>query len=183
MGPRHAVAPQEMTPELLTSFPVFEGLAAADASRIAADLTRMSFDAGSTILHEGKSIQALWIIVSGECVVSRKAADKTEMVLAELKSGDVFGEMSFVRSAPHSATIKARTGVSVCTYTREDFLKLANAHPTAAFRVCANIAGVLAERLRRMDTWVCDLVERPEASNHRDEWQTFRSAVYSNWNV
>ncbi len=183
MGAQSVSGTGPLTAEVLTSFPTFDGLAAADASRIARDLTRMNFDAESTILHEGKSIQALWIILSGECIVSRTAADGSEMILAELKAGDVFGEMSFVRSAPHSATIRARTAVSVCTYTREDFLKLASAQPSAAFRICSNISAVLAERLRKMDNWICELVERPEAVNHRDEWQTFRAAVYSNWNL
>lgn len=183
MGTRNAASAVVLTPELLTSFSTFDGISAADAARISADLTRMNFDAGSTILHQGKSIQALWVIVSGVCEVCRTAADKSEKMLAELKPGDVFGEMSFVRSAPHSASIRAKTPVCVCTYTREDFLKLANAHPTAAFRICSNIAGILAERLRRMDTWICELVDRPDVVGHRDEWQTFRSAMYTNWNL
>lgn len=172
-----------LTAEVLTSLPTFDGLSAADAQRITRELTRMNFDADSIILHEGKSIQALWIILSGECSVLRTTPDGTQRRLADLKSGDVFGEMSFVRTAPHSATIRARTPVSVCTYTREDFLKLAETSPAAAFRICLNISAVLAERLRRMDTWICELVDRPEAALHRDEWQTFRSAVYSNWNL
>lgn len=172
-----------LSPEVLIAYPTFDGLSAADAQRVVRDMTRMNFDAGSTILHEGKSIQALWIILSGECTVSRSAVDGSQRTLAELKTGDVFGEMSFVRTAPHSATIRARSAVSVCTYTREDFLKLAAAHPAAAFRISLNISAVLAERLRRMDTWMCELVERPEVVSHRDEWQTFRSAVYSNWNL
>lgn len=172
-----------MSAEKLTAFPTFDGLSAADAARITRDLTRMNFDAGSIVLHEGKSIQALWIILSGECSVIRRATDGSEMILANLKTGDVFGEMSFVRVAPHSATIRATTAMSVCTYTREDFLKLAAAHPSAAFRVISNISAVLSERLRKMDAWICDLVEQPEVVNHRDEWQTFRSAVYTNWNL
>jgi CRP-like cAMP-binding protein len=178
-----SAASAPLTPEMLTSYPTFEGLAATEAAGIVKELTKMSFEAGATILHEGKSIQALWIILAGECRVIRAAADGTEMTLAELKAGDVFGEMSFVRSAPHSATIRAVSPVTVCSFTRDDFLKMASAHPSAAFRVSLNIAAVLAERLRRMDTWIGELVERPEASEHRDEWQTFRSAVYSNWNL
>ena len=177
---RSAVAPL-FSPEVLTANPAFSGISAADAAKIALDLTRMNFDSGTTILHQGKSIQALWVILSGECTVVRTADDGTETILAEMKAGDVFGEMSFIRSAPHSATVRAKSAVTVCSYTREDFLKLAESHPSAAFRICANIAAVLAERLRRMDSWVCELVDRPEASAHRDEWQSFRSAVYSNW--
>lgn len=168
-------------PEVLTTNPTFAGISAADAARIAVDLTKMNFDSGATILHQGKSIQALWVILSGECIVVRTADDGTETTLADMKPGDVFGEMSFIRSAPHSATVRAKSAVTVCSYTREDFLKLAESHPSAAFQICSNIATVLADRLRRMDSWICELVDRPEASAHRDEWQSFRSAVYSNW--
>lgn len=169
------------SPELLLSFRIFDGLGRADAERIAETLTRMKFDPDATILHEGKSIQALWIILEGECVVTRTASNGAPMTLAELQSGDVFGEMSFVRTAPHSASIQATTAVTVCTFTREDFLTLARERPAAAFRISANIASVLAERLRRMDTWICELVERPDGESHRDEWQKFRSAVYTSW--
>jgi CRP/FNR family transcriptional regulator, cyclic AMP receptor protein len=170
-----------VSPELLLSFRIFEGLGRSDAVRLGKTLTRMSFDPGSTILHEGKSIQALWIILSGDCVVTRTANDNAQMTLAALRSGDVFGEMSFVRTAPHSASIMAGSAVTVCTFTREDFLTLSSERPAAAFRIASNIAGVLAERLRRMDNWICELVDRPDAESHRDEWQKFRSAVYTNW--
>ena len=73
--------------------------------------------------------------------------------------------------------------MTVCTFTREDFLLLAKERPEVGFRITANIAGVLAERLRRMDTWICELVDRPDAESHRDEWQKFRSAVYTNWSL
>ena len=48
-------------------------------------------------------------------------------------------------------------------------------------QISFNIAAVLAERLRRMDSWVCELMNRPEEAERRDEWQDFRSAVYTNW--
>lgn len=175
--------PEPVAPESLLSCRVFQGLSRQDCAIVARSLTRMSFDAGSRILHEGKSIQALWIILSGDCVVTRTADDENQMVLAQLTAGDVFGEMSFVRTAPHSASITATTAVTVCTFTREDFQQLAVDRPEVGLRITANIASVLAERLRRMDNWVCELVARPDAESHRDEWQKFRSAVYTSWSL
>ena len=172
-----------MTPAALQKLRTFGGISQAEASKIVGDLTEMKFDAGSTILHEGKSIQALWIILDGSCRVLRTAVDGSEKVLAELKSGDVFGEMSFLRSAPHSATIRAISNVSVFTYTIEDFLRMAESHPSAAFSICTNIAAVLAERLRRMDHWVCEFVDNHETQTRQNEWQSFRAAVYSNWDL
>ena len=164
----------------LTSLQIFSGLEEDAADKICSDLVSSEFAENETILTEGDGTQALWIILSGECTVSR-TCETDERILAVLTAGDVFGEMSFVRTAPHSASIIAATPVTVCSYAREHFLKLSETQPEAAYRITANIAAVLAERLRRMDTWVCDLFESPEGNNHRDEWQRFRSAVYTNW--
>jgi len=166
----------------LTALQIFSGLDDEDARRICDDLQTSHFKTGQAILNEGESVQVLWIILEGKCVVSRACSVNDERILALLNSGDVFGEMSFVRTAPHSASIKAVTDVTACCYRREDFLQLLKDRPEAAWRVTSNIAAVLAERLRRMDTWVCELVEGPKGSDHRDEWQNFRSAVYTNWN-
>ena len=166
----------------LTSLQLFSGLEHEDASHICNTLQMSEFAANKAILNEGETIQALWIILSGECMVSRSAESGPEQPLALLTAGDVFGEMSFVRTAPHSASIRAVTDVTACCYRREDFLKLSQQHPNIALQVTSNIADVLARRLRRMDTWVCNIMARPEESEHRSEWEKFRAAVYTNWN-
>lgn len=182
LKPFHLAIFMSMLTAELTSLQIFSGLEDQDAARICQKLQNSIYEQGQTILNEGDSVQVLWIILQGECVVTRSCGPNDEYILATLQAGDVFGEMSFVRTAPHSATIKARTDVTACCYRREDFLQLLQDRPHAACRVTSNIAAVLAERLRRMDTWVCDLVDGPKGSVHRDEWQSFRSAVYTNWN-
>lgn len=172
-----------MLPTELTTLQAFRGLAEPDAAQICEGLIHREYSSGESVLTEGDDTQALWLILSGECTVSRDS-EQGERILAVLNSGDVFGEMSFVRNAPHSASIIAATPLKVCCYKREDFLRLATERPEVGCIIATNIACVLAERLRRMDSWVCDMFERPEildGSGFRDEWQSFRSAVYTNW--
>ena len=171
-----------MPQESLTALQIFHGLSAEDAAIVCESLETQTYKPEESILNEGESVQALWIILSGKCVVSRNCGDAHEHELAVLTAGDVFGEMSFLRKAPHSASIRAVTEVTVCAYHHEHFEKLTARHPAAAGAIVGNIATVLAERLRRMDTWVCDLFDGPAGDNHRDEWKSFRSAVYTNWN-
>ena len=175
----------------LTALPIFCELNEEAAASICKSLITLNFSPGQNILVEGKSIQALWIILEGHCEVSRSCHVNEKRTLARLEPGDVFGEMSFVRTAPHSASIKAVTDVTVCCYQRSDFLELLAAQPKAAWQVTSKIADILAERLRRMDTWVCDIMDRPadddgngsgENQDRRNEWESFRSAVYTNWN-
>jgi CRP/FNR family transcriptional regulator, cyclic AMP receptor protein len=172
---------KSMLSQQLTSLQIFNGLSDDAAARICSVLQTSEFKTGDTILNEGGAVQVLWMILQGNCVVSRSCDVNNERVLALLAEGDVFGEMSFVRTAPHSASIKAVSDVKACCYRREDFLKLVEDSPEVAWQITSNIAAVLAERLRRMDTWVCDLVDGPHGDVHRDEWENFRSAVYTNW--
>ena len=170
-----------MLSQQLTTLQIFNGLSDEDAALICSCLQTSEFKTGDSILNEGESIPVLWIILQGNCVVSRSCGATDERILALLSDGDMFGEMSFVRTAPHSASIKAVSEVKACCYRREDFQVLLEKRPEAACRIVANIAAVLAERLRRMDTWVCDLVDSPQGDEHRNEWENFRSAVYTNW--
>lgn len=167
--------------EKLSSLHIFGGLSKEDAIAIWHSVVHRRFRAGTQILAEGAGVQALWIIIEGECVVSRSCGNGNQHELARLKPGDVFGEMSFIRTAPHSANIVAETDVVTCAWMRDDYLKLTQESPQAGFQIAANIAAVLAERIRRMDHWICDLMEQPDAQSHRDEWEVFRAAVYTNW--
>ncbi|MCH2213047.1 MAG: cyclic nucleotide-binding domain-containing protein [Fuerstiella sp.] len=171
-----------VTSDKLSSLHIFDGLTEDEVTAVRHSVVQKSFNAGTQILQEGAGIQALWLILEGECVVSRSRDDGGGgHELARLKPGDVFGEMSFIRSAPHSANIFTVTDVLTCVWKREDYLKLAEQSPHAGFRIASNIAAVLAERIRRMDHWVCELMARPDTQAHRDEWENFRSAVYTNW--
>ena len=167
--------------ETLSTFHIFGGLTKEETTAVWRSVVQKRFDAGTQILEEGAGVQALWIILEGECIVSRGYGNGGVRELAQLKAGDVFGEMSFIRTAPHSANIVAKTNVLTCAWQRQDYLKLAEESPRAGYQIATNIAAVLADRIRHMDHWVCELMARPDTQSHRDEWERFRSAVYTNW--
>jgi len=167
--------------EKLSSLHIFSGLSKEDATSVWHSVVHKRFAAGSQILEEGTNAQALWIIIEGECTVSRGCGPGEGRELARLQPGDVFGEMSFIRTAPHSANVFAETDVTTCAWMKEDFLKMTEKNPQAGFVIASNIVAVLAERIRRMDHWMCELMAQPDAESHRDEWESFRSAVYTNW--
>ena len=171
----------DVSADQLSSFYIFGGLSKRDASDVWSRVVEMRFPAGSQILSEGAGVQALWIILDGECIVSRNCGKGSSRELARLAAGDVFGEMSFIRSAPHSASIVAETDVLTYAWMRDDFLKFTDRNPRAGFQIAANIAAVLSERIRRMDRWICELMDHPDTERHRNEWERFRSAVYRNW--
>jgi CRP/FNR family transcriptional regulator, cyclic AMP receptor protein len=140
-----------------------------------------TYPAGTTILKEGKSVQYLWIVLRGTCRVVKSMKTGGEQELARLEAGAVFGEMSFFNPAPHSASVITVTEVEVMRLPRDRFDRLELTGSRAAYKITRNTARTLAERLRRMDQWTGELVEKPEAAGHREEWREFRSKLYSDW--
>ncbi len=66
--------------------------------------TRRYVHDGEIIVDEGQHIPSLYILLSGQLVVEVAGVGQ----VMPLQSGDIVGEMSFVDSAPTSATVKAQ---------------------------------------------------------------------------
>jgi len=139
------------------------------------------FHQGNSILEQGKVYQAIWMIVRGECEVMRTCGPDDERQLAVLDSGGVFGEMSFFQKAPHSANVRAITDVDTVRLSPESFEILKQRNLAAAFGITTNLVHLLSERLRRMDTWTCELIEETADHRRHDEWQEFQSKLYTDW--
>ena len=174
-----------MTPvtfdESLAQCLLFRGLTDDERQQLRDLLQHESFSAGKTILQEGRSTQILWVVLRGHCQVVKETRNGGEQQLAVLEPGYVFGEMSFFQPAPHSASVRALDAVEVLRLDREKYDQLLHRGSTVAPKLAMNIIAVLADRLRTMDDWTCELVEKAEAGKHRDEWRDFRSKLYSEW--
>jgi len=162
--------------------PIFVDMSLEEREQVLALFENEHYPAGETILREGLSIQILWIIVSGRCEVVKVSNGASERSLAVLEQGAVFGEMSFFHPAPHSASVRAVTDVDVMRLSRERYDQLLERTPAAAGKVAVNTAAVLAERLRKMDEWTCELLDGPETNQKtREEWHDFRAKLYTEW--
>ncbi len=67
-----------------------------------------TYDAGEAIIQEGDSDNAFYIMLSG--VVS---IEKNGQTVDQLREGDCFGEMGYLSDARRTATVTARTDVSL----------------------------------------------------------------------
>lgn len=161
--------------------PIFQGMSSEERQEVITLMERRTYPEGQTILREGRSIQILWVIREGRCRVVKTTQQGTEQELAVLEPGGIFGEMSFVEPGPHSASVQTLTPVEVLRLTRGQYDELGESGSTAAPKIAINIGRVLAQRLRKMDDWLCELMEQPEAANHREEWREFRTRLFSDW--
>jgi len=163
---------------VLEQSPLFHNL---DPDEIAVSLQRMKFEgftAGSEILTEGNQYHGVWILLSGTCEVL-KHGSRLDSRLAVLEPGSIFGEMSFLHPVPHSASVRAVDRVETIRLMADAYDSLREEHPTVAHKIAVNVIRVISDRLRRMDTWTAELVERSNNGHDRKEWQEFRSKLYT----
>lgn len=118
----------------------------ADAEWLTLNGTPRRVAAGTTLIEEGKPIDALYIVLEGLFTVTAQAQRGQEV--ARLGVGEVLGEISFVDSRPPSATVTALQESLVFVLERARLqIKLAeDAHFAARFY--RTIAVFLADRLR-----------------------------------
>jgi tetratricopeptide (TPR) repeat protein len=88
-----------------------------------------SFDEGDIIVTEGETGSSLFLIVGGAVKVFTRTDDGSNVPLAELGTGDFFGEVSLLTGKPRTATITARTEVTAIELDRSDFDRITEGHP------------------------------------------------------
>lgn len=170
--------PKHSSPHILETCSLFESMTAEELDAVFRLMRSESFAAGTDILSEGLSYQGLWVLSSGRCEVVKGAAGGHGSRLAVLEAGAVFGEMSFLETAPHSASVRALTDVDTMRLTRDGFEQLCSHCPPASHKIARSLVLVLSARLRRMDEWTCGLVQKSGNERHHDEWHDFRAKLY-----
>ncbi|MDR2521445.1 MAG: cyclic nucleotide-binding domain-containing protein [Spirochaetaceae bacterium] len=92
------------------------------------------------ICAEGEVGKEMYIIQSGRANIIR-VVNGAEIVLAVLKPGDMFGEMSLLESKPRSAGAVALEDCTVLTVSKENFETMTATKPQLIARLTQNLAG------------------------------------------
>jgi CRP/FNR family transcriptional regulator len=135
----------------LRTAPLFTTLDERQRSRLGDLMTIRRFDAGTTILRQGSSAVALYLLLDGTVEVSREPEEGGRAVrLATLQPGDVFGEMAVLDDDTRSSSVAALEPVRCALLSRWELLQELRRHPDLAIeliRVLARRVRVLDERL------------------------------------
>ena len=116
--------------------PLFTGVSEEDLSPLAAAAALKSFAAGQTVLFAGMSVEFLHVVATGTVFVSAKVPNKGMVRLADLTTGQVFGEASIIEASLAGATVKAgESGAVVLLIPEQAFRELMAKDQAFAARV------------------------------------------------
>ena len=139
-----------------------------------------SLPKGETLFKEGAPGDAAFVVVYGSLEVRKHAPGIGSTVIATVGPNSLVGEMALLTDMPRSGTVVAIDDTELLEIPKAAFDALLKKQSVAAFKVCHNIAVMLAERLRRINQEVVRLTA--ELATHRSpkEVETFRK-ILSQW--
>ncbi len=141
--------------DMLQRLPIFADLKSADLEFVATLLTSSKFAAGRTIVQQGSTGDALFIIVHGSVKIALDRPHRSQVILATLSGeGEFFGEMSLVDDKPRSVNVIAAEDTVLLILEREQFEECVRRFPAVAFNMMAE----LSMRLRRAQDTIGNLV-------------------------
>ncbi len=151
----------------LSQVGIFSLLAEEEVARVQGYLDPVELASGGVLFREGDPGDNLYIIHGGRIRIGIRLPDSSEHRLAELASGDFFGEMSIFDHAPRSATCRALEATSLLALSRDEFSAIIAEHPRIALKLMYRMLNVATQRLRDTGEIASDMVLWGEGAQKR----------------
>jgi CRP-like cAMP-binding protein len=127
----------------LQSLALFAGLSAADRELLAGNLDEVSYPAGTTLIEQGASNHAFFVLVEGTIDVLVSGETRRS-----LGPGDFFGEISMAHRMPATASIVTTTPVRAYVMSHAQFGAVRLAGPVLSRLEAAMNERLIADRKR-----------------------------------
>jgi CRP-like cAMP-binding protein len=129
--------------QALRNVSLFEELDDRELERLANEFKERVFPAGASVVSEGASGAAFFVITDGHAIVTVQGEER-----ARLGPGDHFGEIALLDEGVRSATVTAETELRCYGLTPWEFRPFVEEHPRIAWKLLQ----ALARRLRTTET-------------------------------
>jgi CRP/FNR family transcriptional regulator, cyclic AMP receptor protein len=93
------------------------------------------------------------VVVVGTVRISRPTSRGKEIILADLGSGELFGEIALLDGKPRSANVVALTNCELMLLERRNLIPFLERNPA----VCMKMMEILCARIRRSDERMSDI--------------------------
>ncbi|MDB5652019.1 MAG: Cyclic nucleotide-binding protein [Hyphomicrobiales bacterium] len=107
-------------------------------------------DEGETVVDYEDTSSDVYFILSGEVRVLIRTIAGKEIILADMRAGEFFGELSAIDDVPRSANVTALTRSELCIMPATVFREIVFASPGCCDRVLRLLAGRVRELNARL---------------------------------
>lgn len=139
--------------KLLGNCTLFGTLDQKARGEIAAYAKPRSFGLGESICRLGDPGDSMMAVIVGTVRISLPAVKGREIILADLQTGDLFGEIALLDGKMRSADATAHTKCELIVLHRRDLFPFLERNPAA----CIKLMEMLCARVRRSDERMADI--------------------------
>lgn len=143
----------------LARTPFFGGLDDEELDRVARMCHARDLPQGADVFLQGDTGRSMYVIVSGEVLMTHRGSHGLECKLVRLLPGDFFGETTLIEMQPRPCTAHCESAVRLLELTNMDLYRLYREDVKAYVMVLQNINRELCRRLRRADGRIAELAE------------------------
>ncbi|UJP00489.1 MAG: Crp/Fnr family transcriptional regulator [Nitrosomonas sp.] len=144
--------PSDRATAMLSAIKEFQHLPPKDIEAIAAACQWHRYDAGNEIVRYHDHTNSAFFIVQGEIRVMYHSLSGQEVILCDLPTGEMFGELTAIDGHPRSATAIARTSTLLASMPALDFKNLVYSNRLIAETILKRLTG----QVRRLTERVYD---------------------------
>lgn len=133
--------------ERLAGVELFRGFSKGELRQIDKRAKEVDVKPGRVLAKEGEPGREFMLIVKGKARVERGGK-----VIAHLRDGDLFGELSLIDGEPRNATVVADSPMVLLVVTKQAFGELMRSAPTLQRKVLIGVIARLREANKRLST-------------------------------
>jgi CRP/FNR family transcriptional regulator len=140
----------EDTARLLGRVPLFSDLSERDLRELAQVAVPRTYQQGQAIFREGDSGDTCFVVREGCVRVTRRHSDGRVITLAELRPGEMFGELAMFGGETRSASVEALEPTRALAILSGDLRRIIVQHPDIAVKMLEALANRLREANERI---------------------------------
>lgn len=141
-----------LTPKMLAQIPFFKDMGDEYIEMLAEKMQVHKLNKDDLIISEGDESKRIYFIMEGTVNVFRRNYKGRIENICELSTPNYFGEMSIIDGGPRSASVEAKTDVTLAELKWEDVRFLFEDKPEIMCYIFKNIGNTLSMRLRRVNS-------------------------------
>jgi CRP/FNR family cyclic AMP-dependent transcriptional regulator len=129
---------------------LFEGISDQGLVKVEAGSCTMSFKQGEQILSQAGQSGHVFVVLSGQCVVTLFAASGKSVSFRRIDPGGFFGEFAAIDGQPRSAVVEAGCACQVLELNGPLFMELIHTEPAFCDKVLMHLTGQLRDMTARI---------------------------------
>jgi CRP/FNR family transcriptional regulator, cyclic AMP receptor protein len=130
--------------KFLGSIPLFSDLSGSAMDMLVRSSKLQHFEKGSILFFQTDPSEWAYIVRSGGVSIVLSNPDGRDMVINEMRTGDIFGELGILTAQPRSTSAIIRSDSDIFVVPRQTFLRMLDSEPQLARRILQ----ITAERLQ-----------------------------------